>query len=277
MTDTLLPALDVVRQQGHVAVLTGAGISAESGIPTFRGKDGYWTVGSREYHPQEMATWSMFSQHPEQVWPWYLYRRGICATALPNAGHLALASLEEALGDRFTLITQNVDGLHIRAGNTRQRTYEIHGNLHRMRCAQSCGNDQWSVPDDITTPVRNGALLESDGAQLRCPRCGGWARPHVLWFDECYDEQKYRYESSLRVAVQADLLIVVGTSGATNLPMQVGAVAAQRGAVIIDINPESNPFSRLAEHTPHGAALTGAAGELLPSLVAQLVAETDAV
>ncbi len=107
---------DVRRASGKVVALTGAGISAESGIPTFRGTDGYWVVGSRNYMPQEMATREMFERAPEEVWRWYLYRFGVCRHAAPNAGHAALVRLERALGDRFTLVTQNIDGLHRRAG-----------------------------------------------------------------------------------------------------------------------------------------------------------------
>ena len=121
-------------EQSPVTVLTGAGISAESGIPTFRGPEGYWTVGSAEYHPQEMATVRMFEQAPDDVWAWYLYRLGVCRRAQPNAGHLALVEMEALLGDRFTLITQNVDGLHLQAGNSPQRTFQIHGNISFMRC-----------------------------------------------------------------------------------------------------------------------------------------------
>ena len=104
--------------RGNITVLTGAGISAESGIPTFRGRDGYWTIGSKEYHPQEMATFHMFTRRPLDVWAWYLYRKTVCAEAVPNAGHRALVELETLFLDRFCLITQNVDGLHLRAGNT---------------------------------------------------------------------------------------------------------------------------------------------------------------
>src|ERR1700690_5389 len=110
----------------RVLVLTGAGISAERGIPTFRGSDGYWVVGSKNYMPEEMATRQMFRSHPEEVWRWYLYRFGACRHAEPNLAHRALVDLEASLCDRFTLVTQNIDGLHRRAGSSVERTYSIH-------------------------------------------------------------------------------------------------------------------------------------------------------
>ena len=109
-------------QGGPLVVVTGAGVSAESGIPTFRGKEGYWTVGSRVYQPQELATQAAFRRMPEEIWRWYLYRLGVCRAAAPNPGHVALVELERALGDRFLLVTQNVDGLHPRAGSSPGRT-----------------------------------------------------------------------------------------------------------------------------------------------------------
>ena len=255
---------------GTIVALTGAGISAESGIPTFRGKEGYWTVGSREYHPQEMATWGMFSRHPERVWPWYLYRIGICARAQPNAAHDALVRLEEAFGDRFVLVTQNVDGLHARAGNSVARTYMIHGDLNRMRCAAACSTETWAVPDFERADERATTLSDDEAARLRCPRCGEWARPHVLWFDECYDEERYRYESTLRAAQAADLLFVVGTSGATSLPMAVGQQALARGTTTIDVNPEENPFASLARRMPTGFAVRATAIAAVPPIVEAL-------
>ncbi|HTL34091.1 MAG TPA: Sir2 family NAD-dependent protein deacetylase, partial [Kofleriaceae bacterium] len=111
-----------LQRDGHVLVLTGAGVSAESGIPTFRGKEGYWTVGAREYHPQELATHDAFERMPWEVWAWYLYRRGVCRAAEPNAAHQAIVRWDAALGARFGLITQNVDGLHRRAGSPAERT-----------------------------------------------------------------------------------------------------------------------------------------------------------
>lgn len=254
--------------RGAVLLLTGAGISAESGIPTFRGEEGYWRAGSRNYHPQELATWSAFSHMPEEVWAWYLYRRGVCRAATPNAAHEACAALEEALGDRFALVTQNVDGLHLRAGNSQARTYQIHGNIDFMRCAARCNTAVRAIPDAIDLAWDRGrALGEAERRQLRCPDCGGLARPHVLWFDESYDEVHFRADSALSQAGRAALLIVVGTTGATTLPMHIALAAQARGTPIIVVNPEANPFSAMAERDG-GVFLQGTAGRFLPDLLA---------
>lgn len=249
---------------GRVVALTGAGISAESGIPTFRGQDGYWVVGSRNFMPQEMATHAMFEREPAEVWRWYLHRFGVLGGAAPNAGHLALAELERAMGDGFTLVTQNIDGLHRRAGS--ERVLAIHGDAAWVRCAAECGAGLTPLPDlgrrDSATP-----FTEDDRRALTCRRCGAWLRPHVLWFDECYDEAYYRMESALRAAAAAALLLVVGTSGATNLPVQIGRIAFSRGAAIVDVNPDDNPFSQLAERIPNGFAARGSASEWLPAIV----------
>jgi NAD-dependent deacetylase len=252
---------------GRVVALTGAGVSAESGIPTFRGKEGYWVVGSRNYMPQEMATREMFDHAPEEVWRWYLYRFGVCRGAAPNAGHEALVRLERALGERFTLVTQNIDGLHRRAGS--ERVFCIHGDAKFVRCAAECGAGLLELPD-FPARGRDDPFSDEDRARLRCPRCGGWLRPHVLWFDEFYDEENYRLDSALRAAASADLLLVVGTSGATNLPMQIGQLVFRRGAAMVDVNPEENPFSELAERSPRGFFARGSACERLPAIVVAL-------
>ncbi|MHC4945421.1 MAG: SIR2 family NAD-dependent protein deacylase [Planctomycetota bacterium] len=257
---------EAMESNAHLVVLTGAGISAESGIPTFRGPEGYWTVGSKEYRPEEMATWHMFQRCPDEVWQWYLYRRGICNRAEPNAGHLAVKEMEELFGDRFTLLTQNVDGLHVRAGSTMERTFEIHGNINRMRCARECRQSTYPMPDGVPDKTKEESLNDEDRALLQCPDCGGLARPHVLWFDECYDENYFRYHSSLQAASQADLLISVGTSGATNLPMQVGQVVLGKGATLIDVNPGENPFSYMAQQSG-GFFCQGESGKILPGFV----------
>jgi NAD-dependent deacetylase len=267
MEERLQAALrEVRRQDGLVVVLSGAGISAESGIPTFRGPEGYWTVGSREYRPEEMATHAMFCREPDEVWQWYLYRLGVCRQAEPNAGHHALVQLERQLGDRFLLITQNVDGLHLRAGSTPGRTYQIHGNIETVRCAAECTRTTLPMPAEVQTKTKGEPLTAADRGALRCPACGARLRPHVLWFDECYDEEYYRFTSSLEAASAAELLVTVGTSGATNLPMQVGLVVAQRGAVLVDVNPDPNPFASMAQRTG-GFFCQGPAGEVMPELV----------
>jgi NAD-dependent deacetylase len=263
--------LDKVRgSRGRVVALTGAGISAESGIPTFRGKEGFWVVGSRNYMPQEMATHAMFTIEPEEVWRWYLHRFGVVRQAAPNAGHEALVRLERGLGERFTLVTQNIDGLHRRAGASDERTYCIHGDAAWIRCSYDCGVGRLPLPDLNVRDPRN-PLSAEERARLTCPRCGGWLRPHVLWFDESYDEENYRFDSTLRAAAAADLLLVVGTSGATNLPMRVGQLCFSGGAALVDVNPEENPFSELAERSSRGFFARGSATERLPEIVAALL------
>lgn len=255
---------------GRLTVLTGAGISAESGIPTFRGPEGYWTIGSREYHPQEMATRRTFLQQPYEVWNWYLYRMGICSRAEPNPGHRALAVLEQAYGDRFRLITQNVDNLHLRAGSSPGRTYQIHGNLFFARCLEECRGEILHLPEGVKAKEKGEELSQAEKGLLVCPRCGSPLRPHVLWFDESYNEAYYRFESSLAAAARTDLLLIIGTSGATNLPNQVAWKVYQKGGTILDINLERNPFSELAENSPGGGFLPGASASLLPELVTRL-------
>ncbi|MEM8608870.1 MAG: Sir2 family NAD-dependent protein deacetylase [Myxococcota bacterium] len=261
---------------GLVLWLTGAGVSAESGIPTFRGEEGYWRVGSRNYHPQEMATQAAFSKMPEEVWAWYLYRRGVCRLAEPNAAHRALAALEADAGDRFLLVTQNVDGLHPRAGNSLERTYQIHGNIDFMRCVSDCLAPPFPIPDTIDPFWQRGRPLGDEEHQaLQCPSCGGKTRPHVLWFDETYDETNFRFESSLRAAERASLIVVVGTTGATSLPMHIGNLATAKGTPMLVINPEPNPFSELVEQSGRGLFIEGTAGEWVPR-VAELLARPSA-
>jgi NAD-dependent deacetylase len=251
---------------GRVTVLTGAGVSAESGIPTFRGPEGYWTVGSRNYQPSEIATEAMLHQHPEEVWKWFLFRRGVCAKALPNPGHLAIYEMERKLGNRFRLITQNVDGLHLRAGNTIARTYQIHGNLNVMRCQRECSSEVYPIPESMPAKARGDELSSAEKDLLKCPACGAMTRPHVLFWDEYYNEPHYRYESSLRAAAETSLLIIVGTTGSTTLPNQVATIVLQRGATIFDVNIEKNVFSEIALRSPGGRFLQGRSSDILPRL-----------
>jgi len=259
--------------EGLVLWLTGAGISAESGVPTFRGEEGYWKVGSRNYHPQELATWAAFQRMPEEIWSWYLYRRGVCRAAQPNAAHRALVRAERRSGNRFLLVTQNVDGLHLRAGSTPERTYQIHGNIDFMRCARECLPAPLPLPEGLDVQWDRGRLLsKTERELLRCPSCGAWARPHVLWFDERYDERNFRFQSSIEAARRTSLLIVIGTTGATSLPMHIASIATQRKVPMLVINPEPNPFSALVERSGLGAFVPGTATQWVPPIVDALPA-----
>jgi NAD-dependent deacetylase len=260
--DAIVAACRQALSGGGLAIaLTGAGISAESGIPTFRGKEGYWTIGAREYHPQELATLHAFRAMPWDVWGWYLYRRGVCRAAAPNPAHAALVSWERALGERFALVTQNVDGLHRRAGSS--RLYPIHGDLDHMRCAADCSPDRWPIPDALPALGRGEPVTDAVRARLTCPRCGGRARPHVLWFDESYDEPRYHLDTVRGLAGRSAVVVIVGTSAQTNLPWQVVTLARRAGARIVDVNVEDNPFGDLADF-----ALRAPAATALPALVA---------
>jgi NAD-dependent deacetylase len=264
--DACRAALD---RPGAVIALTGAGVSAESGIPTFRGKEGYWTIGSRDYHPQELATHAAFEAMPWEVWAWYLYRRAVCLRADPNPGHHALVRLDAALPERFALVTQNVDGLHRRAGSPDVRTFPIHGDISRMRCAADCVPDRWPIPDAVPDLDRGEPVAPAARALLVCPRCGGLARPHVLWFDESYDEPRFFLDSVRRLAGRCALVVIAGTSAQTNLPWQVVQLAARAGATLVDVNLEDNPFGDIAARS--GGVIRGPAAGALTAIVDALI------
>ncbi|MBA3462902.1 MAG: RNA polymerase subunit sigma [Deltaproteobacteria bacterium] len=254
-----------VARPGKVLALTGAGVSAESGIPTFRGKEGYWTVGAREYHPQDLATHEAFEGMPWSVWAWYLYRLGVCRAAAPNAAHEALVRLARGLPDRFALVTQNVDGLHRRAGSPDAQTFPIHGDISLMRCARDCTLDRFPIPDGVPALAKGEEVSAAIKALLVCPRCRGMARPHVLWFDESYDEPRFHLDTVRKLATQAALLVIAGTSAQTNLPWQVVTLAARSGATIIDVNIEDNPFGEIAESS--GGCVRAPAATVMSAIV----------
>ncbi len=216
--------------------------------------------------PEEVATLAMFEQHPQEVWEWYLYRLGVCLHAQPNDGHQSLAKMENLLGDRFTLITQNIDNLHIRAGNSLERTFQIHGNINFTRCSRECHSNLLNLDDSLKIKREQKSLTENELKVLRCQNCNAWLRPHVLWFDEYYDENWFRFDSSLRVASNTDLLIIVGTSGATALPNHVASMVEQNKGTIVDINPEENPFSELALSSNNGMFIKDSSSNVLPAL-----------
>ena len=259
-----------------IVVVTGAGISAASGIPTFRGEEGYWTENSANYQPQELGYLSTFRARPRDVWQLNLYFRGVCLKAQPNAAHLALAQLERELGDDFLLVTQNVDGLHLRAGNTPARTIEGHGSLHFMRGLDGDAS-LIPVPDQAVLDGRGQALDDARWSLLRTPT-GALARPHTLFFDEAYDDTLYRTREAKLGAQGCDLLIVVGTSGATALPWSLAVAALEADAAILTIDPDDTPFgvhARNRERVGKGLWLRGSASDWVPRVVDAVLTQRE--
>lgn len=222
--------------------LTGAGISSDSGIPTYRGIDGIWVKGTQFHKPEEFGTLRYFKEHPEEVLQYALFRKKMFENAAPNESHFKLSEIENMLQDRFHLITQNIDNLHRRAGN--QRIYEIHGNNREIKCSNGC-KEILVLPEEIKGKDLEEDLTERDVALLTCPTCGHWMRPNILWFDEYYDEKTNKKFGSLKVAKNSGVLFIVGTSGATSLPIAIAETALKYGAFIVDINTEDNNFTDL--------------------------------
>ena len=256
-----------------ILFLTGAGISAESGIPTFRGDDGYWTIGSQNYTPMQIATQRMFHQFPRKVWRWVLHYFNNARHAQPNPGHDAIARLEPLFGsERFKLVTQNVDGLHLAAGNTFENTYTIHGTLAQVRCSHSC--DQIvPFPTDLGHYTKDDIMPEEEWEKLACPECDELMRPHVLFFDEHYNEPYNKFESALHAAFDADLLVIVGTTGATTLPLLIFETVMKNGKPMIAINLEPSTFTQTIEVHEMGWVLFGKSGEILPELEKAMVGD----
>ncbi len=233
--------LDWLRQAKHVVVLTGAGVSAESGVPTFRqAQTGLWA----RYDPSELATPDAFRRDPKLVWEWYAWRRQLVARAEPNPGHLALARLA-SLVPRLTLVTQNVDGLHQRAGS--RDVIELHGNLTRSKCLDH-GHPVSGWPDTGEGPPP-------------CPRCGSPLRPDVVWFGESLPYEALG--AALAAARACDLFMAIGTSALVQPAASLPSQAHERRVPVVEINPQATPL------TPHAAAaLAYPAGEALPALLA---------
>jgi NAD-dependent deacetylase len=240
----LPPALIVaLRDAVSVVALTGSGVSAESGVPTFReAQSGLW----ERYDPQELATPEAFDRDPRLVWEWYEWRRKLVSEAEPNPGHLALAELERRTPN-FTLITQNVDGLHERAGS--RAVIELHGNILRSKCS------------------REGVLSEpEDGDESvppRCPRCGANLRPDVVWFGEMLPPGML--DAASEAARGCDLLLSVGTSSLVYPAAALPYEALESGATLVEINPSETPLTQYATF-----ALQSRAGEALPNLLREV-------
>ena len=229
----------------RLAVLTGAGVSAESGVPTFRdAQSGYWS----RFDPLTLATPEGFASDPGLVWRWYMSRLEMAAEAAPNPGHFALAELEKHV-DSLTLLTQNVDTLHERAGST--HVVHLHGSIGAYRCVD-CATGYELQPGD-----READLPPS------CPRCGGFIRPDVVWFGELLPQAAL--QAAWQAAETCDAMLVVGTSGLVYPAAQLPRIARQQGAAVIDVNPEPNEISDWAD-----VFVQGKSGEVLPQVVEQL-------
>jgi NAD-dependent deacetylase len=230
-------------RESPVTVLTGAGVSAESGVPTFRGEDGLW----RSFRAEELATPGAFERDPTTVWEWYDYRRRIVSGIDPNPAHLAITRLDEALPD-FLLITQNVDGLHARAGT--KRIVELHGNLFRVRCTR----------DGKTYECLEVPLSE---IPPKC-ECGALLRPDVVWFGEGLPSEAI--DRAFAAAEACKLMLVVGTSAVVQPAAMIPILAKQTGARVIEINPDCTPITDWVD-----LHLQGKAGEILPDVVEALL------
>jgi NAD-dependent deacetylase len=224
---------------GRVAVLTGAGISAESGVPTFRGQDGLW----RQYRAESLATPEAFERNPSLVWEWYDWRRGLIAPVEPNAGHRVLAGWEGLFGS-FAVITQNVDGLHAKAGS--RNVVELHGNIWKVRCTR-----EGTVEEMRDTPLPHIPPL--------CPNCGSLFRPHIVWFGESLDPVVLDRAYDLTAACQ--VMFVIGTSAIVQPAASLPFTASRAGAKIIEVNLEPTPLTPYADYF-----FPGKAGQVLPVL-----------
>jgi NAD-dependent deacetylase len=232
-----------LRAAGAVTVLTGAGVSAASGVPTFRGPDGLW----KTFRPEQLATPHAFARDPRLVWEWYDWRRQRIAGCSPNAAHVTLAAWSRRL-PRFTLVTQNVDGLHERA--LTQNVVRLHGSIWELRHAQPDRAPCQDVWRDETVPLR--------ALPARCPRCEGLARPAVVWFGESLGSDELRAADA---ATACDVFLVVGTASVVYPAAGLTGTARRRGAFTVEINPDETEASPTVD-----LAIRGRAEDILPAL-----------
>jgi len=237
MQEKILEAKNIIEESPSLAVLTGAGISAESGIPTFRGSDGLW----KNYSPQQLASPNAFKKDPKLVWEWYDWRRQIIDKATPNPGHTALARIE-AEKEKFTLITQNIDGLHQKAGS--QNIIQLHGSIWEIKCTE-CGTTEtnYEVPIGALPPV--------------CNNCSGIMRPGTVWFGEIIPMSII--DKTILSIEESEVMIIIGTSGVVEPAASMGLMAKQSGKKVIEINLEQTPNSSL-----YDVFIQAKSGETLP-------------
>jgi NAD-dependent deacetylase len=235
--------VEALRDAQRAAVLTGSGISAESGVPTFReAQTGLWVA----YSAEELATPEAYERDPRLVWKWYTWRRELVEKAVPNPGHEALAEMERLVPE-FTLVTQNVDGLHRRAGS--QQVIELHGNLERSKCS---GEGMVVEPSEHDT-----------GIPPSCPRCGSFLRPDVVWFGESLPTEALA--EAFEASRGCEVFLSIGTSSLVQPAASLPFEALRRGATVVEINTSETPLTRHVAYT-----LQGRAGEVLPRLVEAL-------
>ena len=236
--------IDCLREAKRIVAFTGAGISAESGLSTFRDKQtGLWA----KYRPEDLATPQAFRRNPRMVWEWYEWRRGFVAEAKPNPGHHALAQIE-AVRPGFFLATQNVDGLHARAGS--RNLVELHGNIRRTICFDHRHSAECWEPVDEPPP--------------RCAQCGALLRPDVVWFGETLPEGAML--RAQQAAAQCDLFLSIGTSTMVYPAAELPFIAGSNGATVVEINPDFTPLSKLADFV-----LREKAGVALPAIAAAML------
>jgi NAD-dependent deacetylase len=241
MTTTFPPELiSFLRAASRVTVLTGAGVSQESGLRTFRDAQvGIWA----QYRPEELATPEAFERNPRLVWDFYATRREGAGSAQPNPGHYALAELEKRFSN-FLLVTQNIDGLHQRAGS--RNLVELHGNLRRIRCSRRCGTiDEWEELPEVVPA---------------CPKCGAPLRPDVVWFGEALPEDGLH--RAITAATTSQVFFSIGTSGLVQPAASLALMAKKAGSVFVEINYDPTPLTDHADYAFHGKS-----GEILPDLV----------
>lgn len=238
-------AAALLKQARSIAVLTGAGVSKESGVPTFRdAMDGLWA----KYDPQELATPQAFQNNPKLVWDWYEFRRELVRKAKPNPGHFALAEIEKRQPQTW-IITQNVDDLHEQAGS--KQIIHLHGNIAQSKCFYDCQGEPTLI--DVSQ-------LNTDETPPACPHCGKWVRPNVVWFGEALPHDALQHAAEL--SQTCDVMLVIGTSGIVHPAAALPSVARKCGITIIEVNPVDSAITPIAD-----IKLDGASGEILPQVL----------